>query len=115
MESQKADNMLNLALSATQAERSQSKSLETGFDVALDTWDLIVKYSGNLSELENEAVQIVPLLNNYAIVTIKESEIEKLFEAPQVEFVEMPKRLFLRMKQGAVYRALIRFRRRRFC
>lgn len=100
MESQKADNMLNLALSATQAERSQSKSLETGFDVALDTWDLIVKYSGNLSELENEAVQIVPLLNNYAIVTIKESEIEKLFEAPQVEFVEMPKRLFFADEAG---------------
>lgn len=38
--------------------------------------------------------------NNYAIVTIKESEIEKLFEAPQVEFVEMPKRLFFADEAG---------------
>lgn len=100
MENQKTDNMLNLALEATPSERSRSQSLNTGFDAASDTWDLIVKYSDDIRTLENEATRIVPLLNNYAIVTTKESELEKLFEAPQVEFVEMPKRLFFAAAAG---------------
>lgn len=94
MENQKADNLLNLALEATPSERQRSLNLDTGFDAVTDTWDLIVKYSGDIRALENERMRVVPLLNNYAIVTIKESEIEKLFAAPQIEFVEKPKRLF---------------------
>lgn len=94
MDNQKADNLLNLALEATPSERQRSLNLDTGFDALTDTWDLIVKYSGDIRALENERTRVVPLLNNYAIVTIKEAEIEKLFSAPQVEFVEKPKRLF---------------------
>lgn len=82
MENQKADNLLNLALEATPSERQRSLNLDTGFDAVTDTWDLIVKYSGDIRALENERMRVVPLLNNYAIVTIKESEIEKLFAAP---------------------------------
>ena len=50
--------------------------------------------------LENDMVQIVPLLNNYAIVTVRQTDMQKLFEAPQIEFVEKPKRLFFAVSEG---------------
>lgn len=100
MNDQKVDNLLNLAMDATAGERARSLNLDTGFDAASDTWELIIKYSGDIRTLEGEGVQIVPLLNNYAVVTVKQSEMEKLFEAPQVEYVEKPKRLFFAVNEG---------------
>lgn len=100
MNDQKADNLLNLAMDATAGERARSLNLDTGFDADSDTWELIVKYSGDIRTLESERLKIVPLLNNYAIVTVKQSELEKLFDAPQVEYVEKPKRLFFAVNEG---------------
>ena len=48
MASQKIENLLNLALDATQEEREKSLELEVGYDPEERVWDLIVKYSGNL-------------------------------------------------------------------
>ena len=94
MNDQKIDNLLNLALDATAGERARSMNLNTGYNPEEGTWELIVKYSGDILALENDMVQIVPLLNNYAIVTVRQTDMQKLFEAPQIEFVEKPKRLF---------------------
>ena len=48
---QKRENLLNLALSATQEERLKSENLEVGYDPADKTWELILRYSGNLDRL----------------------------------------------------------------
>ena len=48
MTSQKVENLLNLALDASQQEREKSLELDVGYDSADREWDLIVKYSGNL-------------------------------------------------------------------
>ena len=48
MDDQKIENQLNLALEATEEERKKSLVLETGYDPEEKTWELIVKYSGNL-------------------------------------------------------------------
>ena len=59
--SQKAENLLNLALDATSEEREKSLELEVGYQPLDQEWDLIIKYSGNL-----EAVLKSPLLlRNY--------------------------------------------------
>ena len=50
MDDQKIENLLNLSLDATQEERRKSASLETGYDEQTQTWEVIVRYSGNLRE-----------------------------------------------------------------
>ena len=73
MQNQKIENLLNLALEATQQEREKSIELEVGFNQIEKNWDLIVKYSGDLSEIRELDISVVELQNEYAIVTIKES------------------------------------------
>ena len=56
MENQKLENLLNLALDATAAEREQSPELNIGYNQSENTWDLIIKYTGNLSDILGEDV-----------------------------------------------------------
>ena len=39
----KIENILNLALDATREEREKSLNLDVGYDVADDSWEVIVK------------------------------------------------------------------------
>ena len=94
MADQKLENVLNLALDATEEERQKSLELDVGYDAILREWDLIVRYSGSLDELRELGAGVVELQNEYAIVTIREDLIARLTEFPQIEFVEKPKRLF---------------------
>lgn len=48
MQNQKLENLLNLALSSTQEEREKSPQLNVGYNTEEKTWELIIKYSGNL-------------------------------------------------------------------
>ena len=48
MADQKLENVLNLALDATEEERQKSLELDVGYDAILREWDLIVRYSGSL-------------------------------------------------------------------
>lgn len=94
MADQKLENVLNLALDATEEERQKSLELDVGYDAILREWDLIVRYSGSLDELRELGAGVVELQNEYAIVTIREDLIDRLTQFPQIEFVEKPKRLF---------------------
>ncbi len=100
MDDQKMENLLNLALEASRKEREDSRRLSVGYDAEEDTWDLIVKYHGNLEKLFREGVRFVPLLNEYAIVTIREAEIPWLASQAEIEYIEKPKRLFFSVAQG---------------
>lgn len=91
---------MNLALNATQRERDKSLQLETGFDPMERTWELIVKYSGSLDEALQLAESVTELMNEYAIIIIKESLIDALAALPQIEYVEKPKRLFFEVADG---------------
>ena len=94
MADQKLENVLNLALDATEEERQKSLELDVGYDAILREWDLIVRYSGSLDEIRELGAGVVELQNEYAIITIREDLIDHLTEFPQIEFVEKPKRLF---------------------
>lgn len=99
MANQKIENLLNLALEATERERIKSLELDVGYDAVEKEWDLIVKYSGNLDAVREIGAQVVPLQNEYAIVTIRESLIELLTDFEQIEYIEKPKRLFFSLQQ----------------
>lgn len=97
---QKIENLLNLALDATQAERKKSLTLDVGFDPENRKWDVIVKYSGNLERLRTQDIQIVELANEYAIITAPQAAIPYLAAQPEIEYMEKPKRLFFSVNQG---------------
>ena len=59
--SQKAENILNLALDATAAEREKSLNLDVGYDPIEREWDLIIKYSGSLERVREIASSVNPL------------------------------------------------------
>lgn len=94
MDSQKNENLLNLALDTPEAEREQSLELNVGFDTAQKTWEVIVKYHGSLQGLTLKGIRVEELIAGYAILTVPESEMEILSETEQIEYVEKPKRLF---------------------
>ncbi|MDD3253212.1 MAG: S8 family serine peptidase [Lachnospiraceae bacterium] len=94
MPNQKMENLLNLALEVTPAERARSQELETGFDPQDQTWELIVKYSGSLDEVRALGVTVEEMRSEYAILTVPERLIEQVSAFPQIEYIEKPKRLF---------------------
>lgn len=98
--SQKIENMLNLALDATETEREKSLDLDVGYNPIDREWDLILKYSGSLDAVRNIAVSVTELTNSYAIITILESKIAALAEIPEVDYIEKPKRLYFQVRNG---------------
>lgn len=98
--SQKIENILNLALEATPEERARSAELDVGYDAGERAWDLIIKYSGSLDAVREISESVTELLNNYAVVRIREDRIEELASLPEVEFVEKPKSLYFQADVG---------------
>lgn len=94
MPNSKLENLLNLALSASEAEKEKSQVLGTGFSPATRTWELIVKYHGQLERLESEVIHIEALINGYAIATVREDFIDAFAALDEVEYIEKPKRLY---------------------
>ena len=98
--SQKTENMLSLALDATEEERQKSRELDVGYNPIDREWDLIIKYSGSLDAVRDLATTVTQLSNEYAIITIRESVIEELAALPQIEYIEKPKMLFFQVING---------------
>ena len=98
--SQKIENILNLALEATPEERVRSAELDVGYDAGERAWDLIIKYSGSLDAAREISESVTELLNNYAVVRIREDRIGALASLPEVEFVEKPKSLYFQTDVG---------------
>lgn len=97
----KADNQLNLALDVSNATREKTLDLNVGYTPPTNTWELIVKYSGNISRIAEELdLTLVQLQNEYAIITIREDLIERLAQYNEIEFIEKPKRLFYSVSEG---------------
>lgn len=102
MNSPKFENLLNLALDATQREREKSVQLGVGYEPEENRWEIIVKYSGNIKSLEEQdtRIRVAELMNEYAILNVPEDAMGLVAAAPEVEFVEKPKRLFFAVNQG---------------
>lgn len=99
MNDQKIENLLNLALDASQEEREKSEILETGYDAKERRWEVIIRYSGPL-DADERGWQAVYLSGGYAILTVPQRDIALLASLPQVEYIEMPKRLYFSLDEG---------------
>ena len=95
MNDPKLENLLNLALDATEREREKSLDLNVGYLPEERSWELIVRYAGDLDEVRElyPDVSIRELLRGFAIMIVPESQIDALTDLPQIIYVEKPKRL----------------------
>lgn len=100
MVDQKIENLLNLALSASEEEREKSLELDVGYYPVARTWEVIIKYSGTLGQVREIAESVVELSNEFAIVTVREDRLEALAGIEAVEYIEKPKRLFFQVENG---------------
>jgi len=94
------ENILNLALDATDEEREKSEQLEVGFNPQDREWEVIIKYSMNLNRVREIVSNVSELINRYAIVSIRETLIDELAALPEIEYIEKPKRLYFQVNNG---------------
>ena len=94
MENQKRENLLNLALDATEEERLKSVNLNVGYDPEEKTWELIVRYNGSLASLRDTGIRVDELAAGYAVLVVPESLMEQVSSMEEIVYIEKPKRLF---------------------
>ena len=94
MDSQKLENLLNVALQTKKNEGNYENDIDVGFNYAENTWELIVKYNGDLTFVRELGGTVEELILGYAIIVLPEDKIMQLIERPEIEYVEKPKRLF---------------------
>ena len=91
---QKRENLLNLALAATEVERRRVPELSAGYNSYSKTWEVIVQYQGDLAFLEGQGVRVTLLLFSYAILLVPESLMDYVTGLPQITYLEKPKLLY---------------------
>lgn len=99
---QKLDGELRLALDAAKLGDSQEGTLQTGYDEEAATWRVIVRYNGDLSEIEEQIPQIqaIPLYHGYGIVRVPEALLGQLAALPQIQYMEKPKEVYFSLDAG---------------
>ena len=93
--SQKLANDLNLALDMGYERVAADSGLYTGYDSGSNTWELIVKYTGDIQSVAKRyGASAVVLLGGYAIVTLPQEHINEFADCAEVVYIEKPHRLF---------------------
>lgn len=100
MDSQKLENLLNLMLQTDKMDRNLEDDSGVGYDENTDSWELIVKYNGNLDIVRDLGGSYEELILGYAILVIKEERIPELINRSEIEYVELPKRLYYSILNG---------------
>ena len=103
MTDQKAENVLNLAVSTPEAERQRTEDLNVGYDATERTWEIIVKYHGDLRGHLEQAfpgVLIRELTGGFGILTVPERLVEAVIALNEIEYAEKPKRLYFAVNQA---------------
>ena len=91
----KIDSQLETALTIPENMLEKS-NIKTGYNEVNNLWEVIVKYNGNLEQIENELnVQIEILSTSYAIITLKKEQIFLLTLYREIEYIEQPRNLFI--------------------
>lgn len=113
---EKLENLLNLALDATEEEREKSLELDVGYERETNSWELIVKYNGDISRLADKirGVFVEPLSNEYAIIQVPEALINEIAAAPEIEYIEKPKNLYFSLIRGIQASCILPVRRAPF-
>ena len=99
--SQKLANDLNLALDMGYGRGAADSGLYTGYDSGSNTWELIVKYTGDIQSVAKRfGASAVVLLGGYAIVTMPQEYINEFADCAEVVYIEKPHRLFFSDRQA---------------
>ena len=94
---------MNLALSVPEKTRGRTEELNVGYDRAGRTWEIIVKYHGNLETALNAKFPDASgtyLFNNFAILRVPERDVPGVIALPEIEYAEKPKRLFFALNRA---------------
>lgn len=92
---------LNMALGLSEAEREKSLDLNVGYSELFEEWELIIRYTGSLAQIQEELnITIEELLGGYAIVRIPQYLVGRLSDYPQIDYIEKPKSLILEQMEG---------------
>ena len=93
MDSEKLESVLSLALETEPDIRKKSDILRNGYDLKKNVWEVVVKYNGDISFLQERVESLEILLNGYAIIKATREQLENTLGEPQIEYVELPKSL----------------------
>ena len=100
---EKIENLLNISLNVSEAEREKSPSLSTGYNDVLKIWEIIVRYTGNIDNIltkytiQDNNITVKKLINNYAIIHTPQQYVELIASEPDIEFVEKPKQMYFQL------------------
>lgn len=101
MTESKVSPELNIAIDLSVEEREKSLDLNVGYSEEFEEWELIIRYTGSLSQVRDElGISIEELLGGYAIVRIPQYLIGRLSDYPQINYIEKPKSLILDQMVG---------------
>lgn len=102
MADQKLENLLDISLQVTETEREKSPQLNVGYHAENRTWELIIRYTGDIALLQERypQLQIRPLLNQYAIVIAPEHLVHQIADETMIDYVEKPKQLYFELAAG---------------
>lgn len=100
MNDQKLENQLILALNSTEDERIRSGNLNIGYDPMDATWEVIIKYTGELDNVRRIAEGVTELFGGFAVVRIREEALELLTDIPEVTYVEKPKAFYFALQEA---------------
>lgn len=92
---------LSIALGITEEERKKSLDLNVGYNELFDEWELIIRYTGSLSQIREELnISVEELLGGYAVMRVPQYLIGRLSDYPQIDYIEKPKSLLLEQMEG---------------
>lgn len=100
MSDQKVENLLELSLDVTEETREKSENLSAGYDEEEKMWQVIFRYSGDISDFAGDYGRVTPLLGGYAVAEVTENQLRALAAEPRVEFIEKPKALSFAVYDG---------------
>lgn len=98
--SEKTDITFTLANSLSAEALSRVPELAAGYDYKADTWELIVKYQGDLKAYESNSMQIEELISGYAVVTTDRDGWIFLSGLREIEYIEKPRPVFSQVVLG---------------
>ena len=81
-------------METTENIREKTDNLNVGFLAGENAWEVIVKYHGDISFLEEYGIVVEELIAGYAILTVPAEQVEELAAYEEIEYVEKPKRYY---------------------
>lgn len=88
-------NFHNFDLSAS--KRSNDFRLGENISPFVDEIEVIAKFNGDIKFITNQLdAEAEIIYDDYAIITIKKTQLAKLYAHPQIEYIELPKKLYLK-------------------